>query len=360
MGLLFLLAPLGLVVLAFSERVKMKGAPGLSVAVLSGSMVVILFSCELFTNSVEHVGRIYDLSHQATGGILAAIGTALPESSIPVIAVFFGSSSHGEDVAVGAILGAPFLLVTLALALLGLTVGAAWVSGRRKGLELVVDEKALLLDLRLFFFCFGGILLVSLLGFSWLKKLAAVALLGIYAWYVKASLGLDGVEGEKYTKLLYLERYGGMPPKAKTVAVQLAGGLLSIMAGAKLFVSAVVALALYLKTPALLLSLILAPLATELPEKYNSAVWALRGQDTLAVSNITGAMVFQSMIPVAFGFVFTQWSLGSTELLNIVLALASTGVIYYSLVRSGSLKVKALLLGGLFYLAYMARVIWIL
>jgi cation:H+ antiporter len=323
-------------------------------------MLVILSGCELFTNSVEHVGRIYDLSHQATGGLLAAVGTALPESSIPVIAVFFGSPAHGEAVGVGAILGAPFLLVTLALALLGLTVAVAWLSGRRESPRLDVDGKALILDFRVFLCCFAGILVVSLLDLSWLKKVGAVALLCTYVWYVKFSLGLDGMEGEKYTKVLYLERFGGMPRSSSTVALQLAGGLVTIVAGAKLFVSAVITLALYFKAPALLLSLILAPLATELPEKYNSVVWALRGQDTLAVSNITGAMVFQSMIPVAFGFVFTRWSLGTTELLNILMALAAGGFIYYSLSRSGSLKAKALLAVVLLYLAYMVRAIWIL
>jgi cation:H+ antiporter len=359
-GLLVVLVPLGLLVLAFSECLKVHDAPWINAAVLLGSMLVILSGCELFTNSVEHVGRIYDLSHQATGGLLAAVGTALPESSIPVIAVFFGSPAHGEAVGVGAILGAPFLLVTLALALLGLTVAVAWLSGRRESPRLDVDGKALILDFRVFLCCFAGILVVSLLDLSWLKKVGAVALLCTYVWYVKFSLGLDGMEGEKYTKVLYLERFGGMPRSSSTVALQLAGGLVTIVAGAKLFVSAVITLALYFKAPALLLSLILAPLATELPEKYNSVVWALRGQDTLAVSNITGAMVFQSMIPVAFGFVFTRWSLGTTELLNILMALAAGGFIYYSLSRLGSLKAKALLAVGLLYLAYMVRAIWIL
>jgi cation:H+ antiporter len=277
-GLLVVLVPLGLLVLAFSECLKVHDAPWINAAVLLGSMLVILSGCELFTNSVEHVGRIYDLSHQATGGLLAAVGTALPESSIPVIAVFFGSPAHGEAVGVGAILGAPFLLVTLALALLGLTVAVAWLSGRRESPRLDVDGKALILDFRVFLCCFAGILVVSLLDLSWLKKVGAVALLCTYVWYVKFSLGLDGMEGEKYTKVLYLERFGGMPRSSSTVALQLAGGLVTIVAGAKLFVSAVITLALYFKAPALLLSLILAPLATELPEKYNSVVWALRGQ----------------------------------------------------------------------------------
>lgn len=359
-ALALIFVPLGLLILAFSERLKLQGSPGLSAGVLLGSMVIILVGCEFFTNAVEHVGRIYDLSHQATGGLLAAIGTALPESSIPVIAVFFGSAAHGEDVGVGAILGAPFMLVTLALALLGLAVIGAWLSGRRERPVLVVDTTALRFDIRIFLACFGGVLLVSIVNLSWLKMLGAMALVGLYVWYARFALGQKGMEHEEYTRVLYLERYAGMQLKKKTVAVQLAGGLLFILAGAKFFISAVIAIALYMKMPALLLSLVLAPLATELPEKYNSITWALRGQDTLALSNITGAIVFQSMIPVAFGFVFTHWSLGTTELLNIVLALGAAGLVYLSLARADFLKAKYLLVGGLFYLVYLARIIWLL
>lgn len=359
-GLVVLMVPAGLLLVAFSEKLALEGAPGLSASVLVGSMVAILIGCELFSNAVEHVGRIYELSHQATGGLLAAVGTALPESSIPVIAVFFGSPEHGEAVGVGAILGAPFMLATLALALLGLTVTLSWASGRRGEPALAVDPKALRFDLGVFLGCFGAVLLVSLLDMGWLKKLAALALVGFYAWYVKRSLDLEPQEEESFNKVLLLERYGGMPLKGSSVAVQLAGGLLFIVAGAKLFVSAIVALALYIEMPALLLSLVLAPLATELPEKYNSITWALKGQDTLAVSNVTGAMVFQSMLPVAFGLVFTRWSLGTTELLNIVLALGAAGIIYFSLARGGYLKAKFLVVGGLLYLFYLVRVVWLM
>lgn len=357
MGYLVIFAALGLCLLAFSERIEVEGAPWLSAWVLVGSIPVILVGCELFTNAVEHIGRIFKLSHQATGGLLAAVGTALPETSIPVIAVIFGSKGHGEAVGVGAILGAPFMLATLALALLGFTVLIARATGRRQSLVLSIDTMAFRFELRVFLACFVGLLVISLLNLPWLKFTAAVALVCLYAWYVKYSLSLKARKGEVYTKVLYMERYAGMPLEVKTVSLQLAAGLVFILAGAKFFVSAVIALALYMKVSALVLSLILAPLATELPEKYNSIVWALRGQDTLAISNITGAMVFQSMIPVAFGLLFTRWNLGATEITNIIFALGAAGLAYYSLFRSGSLKATGLLASGLFYLVYMAGVI---
>ena len=53
-----------------------------------------------------------------------------------------------------------------------------------------------------------------------------------------------------------------------------------------------------------LIALVLAPLATELPEKFNSIIWLRDNKDTLALGNITGAMVFQSTIPVSVGILF--------------------------------------------------------
>ncbi len=78
--------------------------------------------------------------------------------------------------------------------------------------------------------------------------------------------------------------------------------------------------------PAGLVALVLAPLATELPEKINSVIWVRDGKDTLALGNITGAMVFQSTVPVTFGVLFTNWELGPLNLFSAALALVSGGL----------------------------------
>jgi cation:H+ antiporter len=70
-----------------------------------------------------------------------------------------------------------------------------------------------------------------------------------------------------------------------------------------------------------MLTLIIAPLATELPEKLNSVVWVRQGKDTLAVGNITGAMVFQTMPLAAFAMTFTNWQLTAPAVLAMLTAL---------------------------------------
>src|SRR3712207_9564743 len=83
---------------------------------------------------------------------------------------------------------------------------------------------------------------------------------------------------------------------------------LPIFAGAQIFVGAVEHLSEVIGLDETILALIIAPIATELPEKFNSVLWVRNGKDTLAMGNITGAMVFQSCLPTVLGLLFTAWT----------------------------------------------------
>src|SRR5699024_6697786 len=99
-----------------------RSVPPMEVVVLIIALVVILAGSELFTNALEHLGDRFGLSAGVTGSILAAIGTALPETVVPIVAIIAGGGgehSVGHEIGVGAILGAPLMLSTLALFLVG-------------------------------------------------------------------------------------------------------------------------------------------------------------------------------------------------------------------------------------------------
>ena len=70
------------------------------------SAVAIVVAAALFTNAVEILGDRLDLDQGSIGSVLAAVGTALPETMIPVVALvaalFTGASAAGE-IGVGAI-----------------------------------------------------------------------------------------------------------------------------------------------------------------------------------------------------------------------------------------------------------------
>lgn len=154
-------------------------------------------------------------------------------------------------------------------------------------------------------------------------------------------------------------------PRLRIVYVQVAVALALIVGGAVVFVGAVDGLAATLGIAPVILSLVIAPIATELPEKFNSVLWVRSGKDTLAMGNITGAMVFQSCIPTVIGLVFASsaWRIDTTSPESL-LAFASAGIaflataaIFLPMWRTGRLRGRGLLVGGGFYLAYLALVV---
>ncbi|NLB88828.1 MAG: sodium:calcium antiporter, partial [Syntrophomonadaceae bacterium] len=130
-----------------------------------------------------------------------------------------------------------------------------------------------------------------------------------------------------------------------------------IIWGAHLFVGAVTDVAIMFGVPAFVLALIITPVATELPEKFNSVIWISREKDTLALGNITGAMVFQSSLIPALGIFLTDWQLNSGALISGILALMSAGLIFYELRTKKHISAGILLLGGIFYAIFIFLVI---
>ena len=65
---------------------------------LAASFAVILAGALLFTNAVEWAGNKLEIGEGATGSMLAAVGTAMPETLIPIVAII-GGAEGAEDVA---------------------------------------------------------------------------------------------------------------------------------------------------------------------------------------------------------------------------------------------------------------------
>jgi cation:H+ antiporter len=320
------------------------------------SLVAILGAAILFTNGVEILGERLNLGGGAVGSILAAAGTALPETMIPLVAIIGGlitGESGTSEISAGAIIGAPFLLATLGMGLVGASA-LVFRQRRESGAEIAINEEVTRRDVGYFlpFFAAAGVL-----GFvpapSFVKVAAAVALVGAYAYFVRQTLKYGGEGQEDTPDLLLWPSSSGSPPTWAVFAQVIVP--IGIMAGgAHYFVQAVESISQAIGVPAGLIALILAPLATELPEKFNSVHWMRENKDTLAVGNISGAMVFQSTLPVALGLAFTPWNLDFLTGLAIALALVSGTVLFAMLINSQKpLRGQYLLGGGVLYAAFV-------
>jgi cation:H+ antiporter len=141
--------------------------------------------------------------------------------------------------------------------------------------------------------------------------------------------------------------------------VQIAAALMLMVFGAHIFVQNLSVVSLSFGMSPLLFALLVAPIATELPEKFNSVTWTLKGKDTLAVGNMTGAMVFQSTFPVSVGLLFTPWKVEGMALVSAVLALLSAAIVLGVVASGRKIAPPVMMVGGVFYVVYALAVIFI-
>jgi len=326
----------------------------MSVFLLIVALAIILASAELFTNGVEWFGRRYDLGEGAVGSVLAAVGTALPETLIPVIAIIFTGGAAAEDVGVGAILGAPFMLASLAMFVTGAAIIVFSLLGRRSR-DVRLNEPVMRRDLSHFLIAYALAMAAGAIDVLALHYVLAAGLMLFYGYYVWETMKSEGdLEGE--TKPLYFHRHPEMPHRRR-IFLQIAVALGGIILGAEIFVEQVQVVSDSLGADPLLVSLLITPIATELPEKFNSVLWVRNGKDTLALGNITGAMVFQSTFPVSIGLVFTTWKLDPVALVSGVLALVSGLVFYVTLRVAHRMTWWSIAGAGSMYFVYIAYVL---
>jgi cation:H+ antiporter len=334
------------------------------------AFVVILAGAELFTNGIEWLGRKMGLGEGAVGSVFAAVGTAMPETMIPVIAILFGSSPNSHDVGVGAVLGAPFMLATLAMAVTGVVVLASR-RVRAAGDQVVIRTSVVAHDVRTFVIAYGVAIGLGFLpiGAELPRILGAAGLVVTYLWYARRHLGEEAGDDQDELRPLRFHRFEAHPhvlnthdPRVRMVILQVVAAAALIVVGATLFVGAVEGIGESLGVNDALLALLVAPIATELPEAVNAVIWIRQGKDTLAIGNITGAMVFQATIPAAFALSLAPetWSVTASSLpafLSAGVAFVSVALIGIPMVRRGRLTGRALLGGGVLYIGYVAFIV---
>jgi cation:H+ antiporter len=317
-------------------------------------IAAVVFSALLFTNALEWLGHRLHLGQAALGSVFAAMGTALPEASIAFLAaVAPGTGGGGQAVSVGAVLGAPLLLATLGFAVLGL---GTYRAGHR---ELTVPQGTVRRDLVCYLVAFGSAAGAGIVGLEPLLRLVLALVLlvgyGVYVWRtVGASGGRDAARDAP--PRLWLARRRAEPPLA-AILIQLVLAVALMLLGARLFVSVLTGVAADLALSGFVLAVLIAPLATELPETVNSVLWIAQDKDALAAGNVIGAMVLQGAVVPAVGLAFTAWHFDGTEAVAAGVALVGALIPLAGLGVFRRLPAWLLLIPAVLYVAF---VIWVL
>ena len=322
----------------------------------------ITFFCEIFTNAVENLGKYFKIKDGALGSIFAAFGTALPETILPLIAVFgaFVTGSEvnlGKDIGRGAVLGSPFLLSTLAFFIVGVTV--LIMSAMKKRTDVIcIDVKYYKRDLRFFAIAYTVGVLAAFIPLMALKVLIGFLLLAFYVFYAVKTVKKYSCDGEyceseteplKFSKILKVsEKYYIL-----LIIFQFIISVAGLVLSAHFFVENLKDVSKILGISAMVVSLFLAPVATELPETLNAVLWSINKKDVLAVSNITGAMVFQACIPMAVGIFFTDWSFSNEAAVNVCSVYFALALLFWGTLKQKCFSAKIFLLSGIPYVLFL-------
>lgn len=318
------------------------------------SALLIYVSCELFVNGIEWFGRKFNISNNAVGTVLAALGTALPESLVTFIAVVFGTTADQKDIGIGAALGGPLILSTLGYAIVGYFL-IFYHKKRAQGSDLDIDGHKLGRD-QLWFL--GIFILNIIVGFTFFpeKKWISIFFLLSYLFYGYKEMNSDTLQEEDFLEPLTF-RPKQSEPETKWVILQTLFALGLIFFGSQLFVNRLELLSQSFGMPAHIISLFLSPIATELPEILNAIIWVGQGKEMLALGNISGSMMIQATIPSALGIMFTPWLFDSYLTAAAITTVLSITFLYFTL-HTNKISAKRLSLTSLFYAAFVLAAIW--
>jgi cation:H+ antiporter len=328
----------------------------LTVALLILSAGFIYLACEYFVNGVEWVGEHFGVSKTAVGTVLAAFGTALPESVVTLVAVVFGKTPAQRDLGVGAALGGPLVLATIAYAVVGLVF---LLDRRRRGSRIAAafSTRRLARDQAWFLVIFVAKVALGVIAFAWKPWLGALFLLA-YAIYVWRELSGEGhAEDEHELEVEALKiRPHAENPAASWAVLQTLLALAAIFVASQVFVHQLDVLGPQLGLSPQLVALLLSPIATELPETLNAVIWVRQGKISLALGNISGAMMIQATVPSALGLFFTPWLLDASLLWGAAITMVGI-VAMLVLLRREALTARRLAALALLYGVFAAGVV---
>jgi cation:H+ antiporter len=314
----------------------------------------VYWACEYFVNGIEWLGRKAGVSQTAVGTVLAAFGTALPESVVTFVAVVFGHDAAGKDIGVGAALGGPLALATIAYPVVGIMLLITRSQPPRRPIDL--NGKRLSRDqgwFLLVFACKIGLGFVVFALKPWLGALF-VAAYCLYTW-LEMQHADDAPEGE-----LEPLRFqpGAACPGWTATAGQTVLALVVIFVASRVFVSQLQVVGSWLGLPATVVALLFSPVATELPETMNAVIWIRQGKHRLALSNISGSMMVQATIPTALGLFFTPWLFDAPLTMAAVVTAVAIGGLQLLLRREALTPVRLALFAS-FYLVFAVG-IWLI
>ncbi len=327
-----------------------EGRRVLVVAQLLGALVLVVVASDAFTNAVEWIGAKFGLTRSAVGAVVAALGSSLPETIVAFIALVVLRDARSQAIGIGAVIGAPLMLSTVVFSLIGVI---SLVRREPPGIpQLSIPVAPTLFGATLFLGTFALALAASFTRSATMHTIVAICVLAAYVVYLVYHLRAGQPEAEESPPPLRIAPRHKRPATA-LVVLQLCIALVVTALASRWFISSLSAASLAFGISALGMSLFLSPIATELPEASSVFLWMRRCEDNLAISNVLGAMMFQTSVACAIAMLATPWQLGISAYGAAIAALAAVALLIVTTLLRRQVEQFALAAAGVFYIGYI-------
>lgn len=313
-----------------------------SLAILIG-LPVLLWSAGKFVGGAASVANHFGLSPLLIGMLIIGFGTSAPEIIVSVFAAIQGNSG----IALGNAYGSNTANILL---ILGLT---ALISPIAVKSEIIKKELPVLLGIT--FFAVWQIWDLNV------SKDDAFSLLGLFVLLISWSV-YHGMKGEKDALAdEYNEEINSNEGTVKTHVMWLIAGLLLLVASSRMLVWGAVEVATFFGVSDTIIGLTIIAIGTSLPELASSLMAVKKGEHDLAIGNVIGSNMFNTLAVVGIAGTIQPMAVASDFLYRdaMVMFASSVALFIFCIGIKGQGRLNRLE-GGAFVLAYAAYTYWLI
>ena len=316
---------------------------GIEILAIVAGITILIFSADKFVEGASSVANYFGMPPLLIGMVVVGFGTSAPEMLVSTLASLEGK----PGLALGNAYGSNISNIGLILGI------CAFIAPLKVESNVLKKEMPLLI----FISILSGVLVYD--GF--LSRLDSGILLGVFF----AIMGWSIYEGMKKNSDTLTEEIEEelaikkMPITQSTL--YLLGGLLFLIASSRILVWGAVGVATRLGVSELIIGLTIVAIGTSLPELASSIVAVRKGEDDIALGNVLGSNLFNTLAVVGLAAGISPFTVESVVLTRDVLAMnVFTILLFVMCLKWAGVRRLSRASGVILLIAYVGYNYWLL
>lgn len=293
----------------------------------------LTFSSWLLSYGAEHLSERYGAKF--VGRVLLSIATTLPEIAI----VIYAAASGAYGIAIGSGLGSNIMMMTLGLAIM-LIISTTRLS---KAPLKMIDVSTFKND-KIFLLATAVISLILFLdGYDYVDGIVFVGIFIAYIFIALYEMKLEMKENvfkDNAKEIGNKNNLGKRNNKKMVIAVGVfLAGALGILIGAEPFIHSMQGFSVEVGISAIVLAVILSPIAGEMPEKISMMILARKGAAgaSIAIANVLGSKILNNSLLLAVAVFAAMINFGFYETIEI------TEILFYQIILATLVTIIAVI-----------------